>query len=80
MLEESGAKAVIDDNLDFFIGELESIDPKTPYDPEHGENRTIELSFPGLLNVMGVYLRDIYMQKHPGIEKTAETEVFPKKK
>jgi hypothetical protein len=104
MLEESGAKTVIDDNIDYFIRELESIDPKTPYDvedqsinlvfrnmgneifnpvknyiyyspdkierydPENGENQTIELSLPGLLNVMGVYLRDIYMQRHPGIE------------
>jgi hypothetical protein len=38
------------------------------YDPEHGENRMIELSLPALLNVMGVYLRDIYIQRHPEIE------------
>jgi hypothetical protein len=104
MLEESGAKAAIDDNIDYFIGELEAIDPKTPYDVENqsinlvfrnmgneifnpvknyiyyspetierydaeqGKNRTIELSLPGLLNVMGVYVRDLYMQRHPEIE------------
>jgi hypothetical protein len=108
LLEESGAKKTIDNHIDFFIKELEAINPKTPYDvedqsmslvfrnmsneifgpvknfiyyapdklectdPDTGQTREIEISYPALLNVMGIYLRDQYMKKHPEIENMPE--------
>jgi hypothetical protein len=41
-------------------------------DPDTGQTREIEISYPALLNVMAIYLRDQYMKKHPEIENTPE--------
>ena len=109
ILDESGGRKIIDDNLDFFIAELEKLNPDTPYDvedrsvsilfknvgsemfkplknyiyyspdklevpdPETNGNREVLLSLPGVLNVMGIYLRDKYMNKHPEIEQMTES-------
>jgi len=103
VLEKSGGKKVIDNNLDFFINELEILNLKTPYDiedkstsiifgnlsnemfndiknfiyyspekiemtdPDTSEKRNIEITLSAILNVMGVYLRDKYFEKHPEI-------------
>ena len=110
LLRKSGGKKIIDDNLDFFINEIESLDPKIPYDVEEfainiifkntgsdkfnpiknfiyyspetvvmndletNEEMEIRLSMPGLLNVMGIYLRDKYMDKHPELKESKELE------
>ncbi|HCC51480.1 MAG TPA: hypothetical protein DEQ30_04990 [Porphyromonadaceae bacterium] len=112
LLEESGGKKAMDDNIDFFMKELEIINPKTPYDvedqsintvfrnmgneifnpvknfiyyspdkmeridPDTGKTREIEISFPVLLNVMGIYLRDKYMERHPDIEDMPELKPY----
>jgi len=107
ILDRSGGKKAIDDNLDFYIGELEALNLKTPYDVEDksasivfrnlshdmfneiknfiyyssdkiemtdtdtGEKKEVEVALHAILNVMGVYLRDKYFEKHPEIETSA---------
>ena len=97
LLEASGGKKCIDENIDFFISRLEDVNPTTPYDVEEkamgviigskglplfnpiknyiyfqpdivelaGEK--VEISIFATASVMGIYLRDIYLAKHPEV-------------
>lgn len=103
LFEESPAKNTIVQNLDFFMQELENVNPKTEYDTEQesfnvlfknighdlfndikqylyyspesieientktGGKETIKLSLNALITLMGIYLRDSYLEKHTEI-------------
>ena len=97
LLEVSGGKKCIDENIDFFMSKLEDIAPMTPYDVEESslsvivsntglpmfnpvknyiyfqpetielEGEKVEISFFAVAYLMGIYLRDIYFEKHPEI-------------
>ena len=41
-------------------------------DPDTQKDVTIGISTPSILNIMGIYLRDKYMEKHPEIEQLPE--------
>ena len=102
LLEVSGGKRCIDDNLDFFMKNLKKRAPMTPFDvqessravvfgnfnlpifntvkhflyfkPEDVElaGEKVEASMFTVTYVMGVYLRDMYLEKHPEIMPKTE--------
>jgi len=97
LLEDCGGKKCIDENINYFLSELESTNPETPYDVEERAIKTVmrskglpffnpiknylyfkpdvvelggnevEISIFAVASVMGIYLRDIYLKKHPEI-------------
>lgn len=105
LFNESNAKEVVDDNIEYLIQRLEAIKPKTPYDVEDGalkvllsnmanpmfdkvkqyiyysrekipihdpdtnKDVTVTLSLMSLIKLMGIYLRDCYMKRHPEISR-----------
>lgn len=46
-----------------------SPDTFNAFDPETEKERTINVSLPSILHLMGIHLRDRYMEEHPEIEK-----------
>jgi len=103
LLEISGGKRCIDENVDFFISEISRTNPMTPYDVEeralstlqwnsdksmfnHIKNyiyyspefvdlfgEKIEVSIFPIMYVMSLYLRDLYLEKHPELLPELET-------
>ncbi len=104
LFQKSYAKDVINDNLDFFIQEIEKTHPQTAYDveneslnvlfvnqnkeifnkikqyiyyekeyltiedPDTHEKVEIKLSLMNIIKLMGIYLRDCYLARHPDIK------------
>jgi hypothetical protein len=96
-LRISGAQECVNNDLDFFISELDRMRPSLPYDVEEGARHVlltntgretfnnikdyiyyspetiningveVEVSLMSIIFVMGIYLRDKYLDAHPEI-------------
>jgi hypothetical protein len=98
ILENSGGRKFIDDNLFYLISEIDKFPIKSPLDVENisslvisnatsldsftpikdyifnmpvrtSSKGTIRLDVPIVSNILGIYLRDKYLQVHPGLLK-----------